>query len=128
MAAAVASRLLEECLQRTRRPLGLATGRTMEPVYAALAQQLEQLSGAQQQTIRQGWLSFNLDEYVGLAPHDPRTFKAFMAARLQLPLGLQPEQVLLPDGLAQWLVCMPLAVAGIALGFIWQIRASKPGA
>ena len=100
VAAAVASRLLEECLQRTRRPLGLATGRTMEPVYAALAQQLEQLSGSQQQTIRQGWLSFNLDEYVGLAPHDPRTFKAFMAARLQRPLGLQPEQVLLPDGLA----------------------------
>jgi glucosamine-6-phosphate deaminase len=100
VAAVVASRLLEERLQRTRRPLGLATGRTMEPVYAALAQQLEQLSGAQQQTIRQGWLSFNLDEYVGLAPHDPRTFKAFMAARLQRPLGLQPEQVLLPDGLA----------------------------
>jgi len=100
VAAAVASRLLEECLQRTRRPLGLATGRTMEPVYAALAQQLDQLSWAQQQTIRQGWLSFNLDEYVGLAPHDPRTFKAFMAARLQRPLGLQPEQVLLPDGLA----------------------------
>ena len=100
VAAAVASRLLEQCLQRNRRPLGLATGRTMEPVYAALAQQLEQLSGSQQQTIRQGWLSFNLDEYVGLAPHDPRTFKAFMAARLQGPLGLQPEQVLLPDGLA----------------------------
>jgi glucosamine-6-phosphate deaminase len=100
VAAAVASRLLEERLQRTRRPLGLATGRTMEPVYAALAQQLEQLSGAQQQTIRQGWMSFNLDEYVGLAPRDPRTFKAFMAARLQSPLGLQPEQVLLPDGLA----------------------------
>ena len=100
VAAAVASRLLEERLRRPRLPLGLATGRTMEPVYAALAQQLEQLSGAQQQAIRQGWLSFNLDEYVGLALHDPRSFAAFMAARLQLPLGLQPEQVLLPDGLA----------------------------
>ena len=100
MAAAVASRLLEERLRRPRLPLGLATGRTMEPVYAALAQQLEQLSGDQQQAIRQGWLSFNLDEYVGLALHDPRSFAAFMAARLQRPLGLQPEQVLLPDGLA----------------------------
>ena len=72
----------------------------MEPVYAALAQQLEQLSGAQQQAIRQGWLSFNLDEYVGLAATDTRSFAAFMAARLQRTLGLQPEQVLLPDGLA----------------------------
>ena len=100
MAAAVASRLLEERLQRPWLPLGLATGRTMEPVYAALAQQLEQLSGAQQQAIRQGWLSFNLDEYVGLAATDTRSFASFMAARLQRPLGLQPEQVLLPDGLA----------------------------
>lgn len=85
MAAAVAARLLEERLHRPRLPLGLATGRTMEPVYAALVQQLEQLSGAQQQAIRQDWLSFNLDEYVGLALHDPRSFKAFMAARLQRP-------------------------------------------
>ena len=100
MAAAVAARLLEERLQRHCLPLGLATGRTMAPVYAALVQQLEQLSGAQQQAIRQGWLSFNLDEYVGLARHDPRSFKAFMADKLQEPLGLQPEQVLLPDGLA----------------------------
>ena len=96
----MAARLLEERLQRPRLPLGLATGRTMEPVYAALVQQLEQLSGAQQQAIRQDWLSFNLDEYVGLALHDPRSFKAFMAAWLQRPRGLQPEQVLLPDGLA----------------------------
>ena len=31
----------------------------------------------------------------------------------------------LPEGLAQWRVCAPLAVAGIALGFVWQFRASK---
>ena len=34
----------------------------------------------------------------------------------------------LPEGLAQWRVCAPLAVAGIALGFVWQFRASKAGA
>jgi hypothetical protein len=50
-----------------------------------------------------------------------RMYSVFLAT-LFACLGLM---ALLPDGLAQWLVCMPLAVAGIALGFIWQIRASK---
>ena len=50
-----------------------------------------------------------------------RMYSVFLATLLAC-LGLM---ALLPDALAQWLVCMPLAVAGIALGFIWQIRASK---
>ena len=90
-------------LAQPQRPLGLATGRTMVPVYAALRQQLGRLGSQQQRQIRADWLSFNLDEYVSLAPYDSRSFKAFMAGQLQGPLGLRPEQVLLPDGLAAWL-------------------------
>ena len=99
-AALAASRLLAERLQHPHRPLGLATGRTMEPVYAELMRLVGRLSGAEADAVRQGWLSFNLDEYVGLAPGDPRSFAAFMAARLGQPLGLRPEQLQLPDGLA----------------------------
>jgi glucosamine-6-phosphate deaminase len=65
-----------------------------------MRQQLGRLGTQQQRQIRADWLSFNLDEYVGLGPHDPHSFKAFMAGQLQGPLGLRPEQVLLPDGLA----------------------------
>ena len=100
VAAAAAERLLQARQAQPQRPLGLATGRTMVPVYAALRQQLGRLGSQQQRQIRADWLSFNLDEYVGLGPHDPRSFKAFMAGQLQDPLGLGPEQVLLPDGLA----------------------------
>jgi hypothetical protein len=39
----------------------------------------------------------------------------------------QGVMALVSDGLAQWLVCTPLAVTGVALSFLWQFRASKPG-
>ena len=72
----------------------------MVPVYAALRRRFDRLSRPEQQAIRQGWRSFNLDEYVGLGPSDPRSFAAFMAEQLQGPLGLALAQVQLPDGLA----------------------------
>jgi glucosamine-6-phosphate deaminase len=100
VAEAVAERLLRERRASEQHPLGLATGRTMVPVYAALRRQFDRLSAAEQQAIRQGWRSFNLDEYVGLGPSDPRSFAAFMADQLQGPLGLEPAQVQLPAGLA----------------------------
>ena len=100
VATAVAERVLRERLIHPQKPLGLATGRTMEPVYAQLASQLAQRDVEEQQAIRSGWLSFNLDEYVGLAASDLRSFAAFMADRLQFPLGLRADQVRLPDGLA----------------------------
>ena len=100
VAEAVAERLLQERRASCQRPLGLATGRTMVPVYGALRRQFDRLSASEQQDTRQGWLSFNLDEYVGLGPTDSRSFAAFMADQLQGPLGLAPAQVQLPDGLA----------------------------
>ena len=100
VAAAAAERLLQDRRGSDQLPLGLATGRTMVPVYAALRRRFDRLSGPEQQAIRQGWRSFNLDEYLGLGPSDPRSFAAFMADQLQGPLGVAPAQVQLPDGLA----------------------------
>jgi glucosamine-6-phosphate deaminase len=93
------------CLLRDRQrwpdqPLGLATGRTMEPVYGALVKAVHALPVVEQQRLRQQWLSFNLDEYVGLAPGDAGSFAAFMARHLQQPLALGMDQVRLPAGLA----------------------------
>jgi glucosamine-6-phosphate deaminase len=100
VAERVAALLLQARMRDPLRPLGLATGRTMEPVYGAMAAQLSLLPAAQQQRLRQGWLSFNLDEYVGLAADDPRSFAAEMARRLVVPLGLDPQAVRLPRGVA----------------------------
>ena len=96
----VAARLLAERRFRPEQAVGLATGRTMEPVYAALVRQLGQLPEAERDRLRERWLSFNLDEYVGLAADDPGSFQRTMREQLVLPLGLDPERVRLPDGLA----------------------------
>ena len=82
------------------RPLGLATGRTMEPVYGALVEQVQALPHRERQELLAGWSSFNLDEYVGLGPADGESFAASMERCLGGPLGLAPEQLRLPDGLA----------------------------
>lgn len=96
----VAACLLVDRLHWPDQPLGLATGRTMEPVYGALVKVVYALPAAEQQRLRQQWLSFNLDEYVGLAPGDAGSFAAFMARHLQQPLALGMDQVRLPAGLA----------------------------
>ena len=82
------------------KPLGLATGRTMEPVYGALVEQVGALPSRERQDLLAGWSSFNLDEYVGLGPSDPESFAASMERFLGAPLGLAPGQLRLPDGLA----------------------------
>ena len=96
----VAACLLGDRQRWPDQPLGLATGRTMEPVYGALVKAVHALPVVEQQRLRQQWLSFNLDEYVGLAPGDAGSFAAFMARHLQQPLALGMDQVRLPAGLA----------------------------
>mgnify|MGYP006265634049 CR=1 FL=1 len=103
-AAAVAERVAH-CLIQARLdwpdlPVGLATGRTMEPVYRALHQRIGAMAVQQRQQLLDNWLSFNLDEYVGLGPADSASFAAFMHSRLASPLRLDPTQVRIPDGLA----------------------------
>nr|WP_254957730.1 MULTISPECIES: glucosamine-6-phosphate deaminase [unclassified Cyanobium] len=99
MAERVAALLLADRLH-PQRPLGLATGRTMEPVYGALARRMARLDPTLAAKVRDTWCSFNLDEYVGLTPQTPTSFAATMARQLVAPLGLDPERVRLPDGQA----------------------------
>ena len=99
VAERVAQLLLEERLLRPERPLGLATGRTMEPVYRALGRAFLGQPAVERQRLRSQWLSFNLDEYVGLAPDHPGSFAATMATALVAPLDLDPRRVHLPSGL-----------------------------
>ena len=80
------------------RPLGLATGRTMEPVYAGLVQRLRSWSVADRQRLLQVWSSFNLDEYVGLSVDHPASSAAFMRSHLFEPVGLGCERTHVPDG------------------------------
>ncbi len=69
--------------------LGLATGRTMERVYARLAD-----SGVSFDRCR----TFNLDEYVGLASDDPNSYRRYMQQHLFERVGIDPANTHVPDG------------------------------
>ena len=87
--------IARELVLNPRLVLGLATGRTMERVYAHLVR-LHREKGLDFTRCR----TFNLDEYVGLPPSHPGSFHRYMAERLFRPVNLQRKQVALPDGMA----------------------------
>ncbi len=75
--------------------LGCATGRTMDPVYAEL------VAAHRAGTVDlSGLTTFNLDEYVGLPPDDPRSYRHYMREQLFEPVGLPPGRTHLPDAMA----------------------------
>jgi glucosamine-6-phosphate deaminase len=73
--------------------LGLATGSTPLPVYASLR---ERLRGVDVSQVR----AFALDEYVGLDPAHPESYRSVIAREVVEPLGLDPARVRVPDGAA----------------------------
>jgi glucosamine-6-phosphate deaminase len=75
--------------------LGLATGKTMECVYRHLVRlhQAEKLDFSLCRT-------FNLDEYVGLFPSDPNSYRYYMNHHLFRHVNIDPRNTYLPNGLA----------------------------
>jgi len=91
-AVAAAAEILAAIAARPSLVLGVATGRTMEPVYARLAAAAAQ--GAAFGEIE----LFALDEYVGLAPGHPAAFRSYLERRVLEPLRIPPERLHVPDG------------------------------
>jgi glucosamine-6-phosphate deaminase len=75
--------------------LGLATGRTMETVYAHLVRlhQEEHLDFSLCRT-------FNLDEYIGLGANDHHSYRHYMNHHLFQQVNIDLRNTHLPDGLA----------------------------
>ncbi|WP_068115879.1 glucosamine-6-phosphate deaminase [Tropicimonas marinistellae] len=71
--------------------IGLATGGTMEAVYDKLI-----LSITRKAVPVRELLTFNLDEYWGLAPNHPASYRSYMNARLFDPAGIPRERTFLP--------------------------------
>jgi glucosamine-6-phosphate deaminase len=76
--------------------LGLATGGTPVGLYRRLIQAHKNdrldLSKA---------VTFNLDEYVGLGPDHPQSYRRFMGEQLFDHVNVNPANVHIPDGLAK---------------------------
>jgi len=93
LAARTISRLVHE---KPNAVLGLATGSTPLLLYHELVRlHREQHLDFSQVT------TFNLDEYVGLGPDDPRSYHHFMREHLFRHVNIAAERSHIPDGLAR---------------------------
>lgn len=95
VARLVARIVLDRVRAKPELVLGCATGRTMESVYAELVAS-HRAGSVELARLR----TFNLDEYVGLEPDDPRSYHHFMRARFFDPIGLPLARTRLPNGVA----------------------------
>lgn len=71
--------------------LGLATGSTPLPIYEALPSRLTGLDVSQMR-------GFALDEYVGIDPAHPESYRSVITREVVEPLGLDPRRIRVPDG------------------------------
>jgi glucosamine-6-phosphate deaminase len=87
--------LIRRC-QEEGRPavLGLATGSTPVKLYRELIR-LHRKEGLSFRNV----VTFNLDEYYGLPPQHPESYRHFMAVQLFDHLDVAPENIHVPDGL-----------------------------
>jgi glucosamine-6-phosphate deaminase len=92
----VARIITKELRSHPSSVVGLATGRTMESVYRILVQmhKKEHLDFSLCRT-------FNLDEYVGLAATDPRSYRYYMDRCLFSQVNIDKRNTHLPDGMAR---------------------------
>ena len=75
--------------------IGLATGSTPLPLYRELIER-EKAGKIDFSRVR----SANLDEYKGLAPDHPQSYRRFMQENLFDHISIKPENTIVPDGLA----------------------------
>ena len=90
--AELAARMIADALRK--KPslvLGLATGRTMERVYALLSKmhRNENLDFS-------GCRTFNLDEYAGISPDSPNSYRHYMKLHLFSKVNIDPKNTRLP--------------------------------
>ena len=78
--------------------LGLATGRTMESVYQRLVSLHRNESGGGLDF--SACTTFNLDEYIGVAPEDSHSYRHYMDRHLFRQVNVRPGNTHIPHGCA----------------------------
>jgi glucosamine-6-phosphate deaminase len=92
----VARVIARELRNNPRLILGLASGNTMESVYAQLAR-MHSEEGLDFSACR----TFNLDEYVGLSVRHANSYRYYMNQHLFLRVNINLRNTHLPDGMAE---------------------------
>jgi glucosamine-6-phosphate deaminase len=88
LARTLARDIAEALSAKPNLVLGLATGRTPIPLYDELAR----LHSDGRADFRQV-ITFNLDEFLGVTPSDPRGYHAFMRRHLFARVNLDPTRI-----------------------------------
>lgn len=89
----VADAIVQLVSSKPEAVLGLATGSTPLPVYRELARRVA--SGTVDMSRVRG---FALDEYVGLPPGHPESYRTVIEREVVGPLGMNPDLVHVPAG------------------------------
>jgi glucosamine-6-phosphate deaminase len=96
LASIVANVIRQRQSENRRVVLGLATGSTPVKLYQELIR-LHREEGLSFQNV----VTFNLDEYYGLPPDHPESYRHFMEVQLFRHVDLPPKQTHVPDGLVE---------------------------
>ena len=95
-AARLTARLIADAVKaKPAFNLGLATGATMESVYAELA-----AMNKRGEVDFSRVSTFNLDEYIGLPPEDKNSYRYYMNFHLFDKINIDKKNTHLPDGMA----------------------------
>ena len=90
------ARLICDAVQEKKDSvLGLATGRTMENLYANIVKRYEN-----DEVSFSRCATFNLDEYVGLEPDNKQSYRYYMNDLLFNKINIDLEETFLPNGVA----------------------------
>jgi glucosamine-6-phosphate deaminase len=95
VAGAAAARVAGALRRKTALVLGLASGRTPLPTYAELAR-LHAAGGPDWSRAA----TFNLDEFVGVVPGGPGSFRRFMQEHFFSAVNVDPSRIEFPNGAA----------------------------
>lgn len=95
MCRKAANLLSAQVILKPNSVLGLATGSTPIGIYERLAEMNKSGDIDFSETV-----SFNLDEYVGLGPDNPQSYRWFMNDNLFRHINILPENTSVPNGLA----------------------------
>ncbi|MEX2513421.1 MAG: glucosamine-6-phosphate deaminase [Cyclobacteriaceae bacterium] len=90
---ALAEQIIDAVKQRPNLVLGLSTGSTPLGTYAELVED-HQVNGTDYGQV----ITFNLDEYEGLDPKDPKSYRQFMNQHLFDHLNINPKNTHVPVG------------------------------
>lgn len=95
MSEAAATLLFSRVKEASSLSLGLATGGTPEETYTRLAEKANKSNQSFSHVN-----TYNLDEYVGLAPEHPNSYRYYMDQHLFTKIDIPKEQTHLPNGTA----------------------------